>query len=57
MEAALRTQILARDRAEGRIDYESGIHIYTLLYLNIKQRTSRDPLPSTGKQTQHFITT
>ena len=37
----------------GRINWEIGIDIYTLLY--IKQITNRNPLYSTGNSTQHSI--
>ena len=39
----------------GRINWEIGIDIYTLLY--IKQITSKDLLYSTGNSSQHSVMT
>ena len=44
-----------REGWEGGIDWETGIDVYTLLYL--KQITNKDLLHGTGNSTQYSVRT
>ena len=45
--------MVTKGEREGRINYEFGIDIYTLIY--IKEVTNKDLLYSTGDNTQWFV--
>ena len=47
--------MVPRGKGEGRINWEFGINIYTLLY--IKQTINKDLLYSTGNSTQYSVMT